>query len=242
MAKRNYYLFLPFIGLVAFWRTFLWEAETQPLRVAKKWAVIAIVAAALYFPVRTGHEAINRFDGSRLRVEQAEKFAAPRYKPSEIAAGEGAQRLALRSQGVQYSDLFVERNWAAQSFQSFCGVYQWMSLRSPVEYYFVMGALYVTLLAFLLAGICRLSWRDALFALAVLGLAVFIVLLSAYESWTADFQPQGRYLFPILPMIAFLFQRYRESIRSRVFNLLFGCLFACSVYSFVFIGLRNIPK
>ena len=242
IAKRNYYLFLPFIGLVAGWRTFLWEAEAPPLRVAKKWAVIALAAAALYLPLRAGHEAINRFDDARLRIEQAEKFAAPKFTPSEIAAGEGAQRLASRSRGVPYSDLFLKHKWALQSFESFSGVYHWMSLSGPPEYYIVIGTLYLALIAFLLAGICRLSWRDALFAVAVLGLAVCVVLASAYQSWTADFQPQGRYLFPIIPMIAFLFHHYRESLRSRVFNLLFACLFACSVYSFVFIGLKNIPK
>lgn len=242
IAKRNYYLFLPFIALVAGWRTFLWEAEVPPLRVAKKWAVIALAAATLYVPLQAGHEAINRFDEARLRIEQAEKFAAPKFTPSAIAAGEGAQRLASRSRGVQYSDLFLKHKWALQSFESFSGVYQWMSLSGPPEYYIVIGTLYLALIACLLASICRLSWRDALLALAVLGLAVCVVLASAYQSWTADFQPQGRYLFPIIPMIAFLFHHYRESLRSWVFNLLFACLFACSVYSFVFIGLKNIPK
>jgi hypothetical protein len=242
MAKRNYYLFLPFIGFVAFWRTFSWEAESRRLHLAKKWTVIALAAAALYFPLRTGHEAINRFDGARLRIEQAEKFAAPKFTPSEIAAGEGAQRLNSRSRGVRFSTLLIEHNWAVQSFQSFCGVYHWMSLSGPPEYYIVAGTLYLALLAFLLAGICRLSRRDAVFAVAILGLMLSVILASAYHSWTADFQPQGRYLFPIIPMIAFLFLHYRESLRSRVFNLLFACLFACSVYSFVFIGLKNIPK
>ena len=242
MAKRNDYLFLPFIGLVAVWRTFLWEAGLTRLGVAKKWAEIGLAAAMLYFPFRIGHEAVNRFDRARLRVEQAEKFAAPLFKPSEILAGEGAKRLALRTRGVQYVDLFSKHNWAAKSFESFCGVYRWMSVIGPVEYYCVIGTLYLALLAFLVAGIGRLAWRDALFAVAALGLAAFIVLISAYQSWIADFQPQGRYLFPILPMIAFLFHRYRESLRSRVFNLLFGGLFACSVYSFAFIGLKSIPK
>lgn len=241
-AKRNYYLFLPFVALVACWRTFLWKAEAPAMRVMKKWAVIALAAAALYVPLRTGHEAINRFDDARLRVEQAEKFAAPKFTPSEIAAGEGAQRLASRTRGVPYSDLFLKQKWAVQSFESFSGVYHWMSLSGPPEYYLVIGTLYLALLAFLVAGICRSSWRDALFAVAVLGLAVCVVLASAYQSWIADFQPQGRYLFPIIPMIAFLFYHCRESLRSRVFNLLFACLFACSVYSFVFIGLKNIPK
>lgn len=242
VAKRNYYLFLPFVALVACWRTFLWKAEAPALRVMKKWAVIALAAAALYVPIRTGHGAINRFDDARLRIEQAEKFAAPKFTPSEIAAGEGAQRLASRTRGVPYSDLFLKHKWAVQSFESFSGVYHWMSLSGPPEYYLAIGTLYLALLAFLMAGICRLSWREALFAVAVLGLAVCVVLASAYQSWTADFQPQGRYLFPVIPMIAFLFHHYRESLRSRVFNLLFACLFACSVYSFVFIGLKNIPK
>ena len=242
MAKRNYYLFLPFIGLVAFWQPFMSVTKGTLVTAARKWAVIGMTAAILYFPIRIGHEAINKFDDARIRVEQGEKFAAPRFKPSELAAGTGAQRLNLRRQGVPYTDLFAQYNWGNQSFQSFCGVYRWMSLNGPPEYYRVMGALYAIFLGFILANICRLSWRDGLFAGAVIGLCASIVLISAYESWIADFQPQGRYLFPILPMIAFLLHRYRESLRSWVFNMLFGCLFACSVYSFVFVGLRNIPK
>ncbi len=242
MAKRNYFVFLPFIGLVALWRTFLWPTEVPRLRAAKKWSMIALTATALYLPFWISHKAINRFDEAHLRVEQAEKFAAPKFRPSEINADKGAQRLDLRRQGVSYTELFIKYNWALQSFQSSCGVYQWMSLRGPPEYYVVMGLLYLTLAAFLITALCRLSRSDALFAVAVLSLIVSVVLISNYHSWTVDFQPQGRYLFPIIPMIGFLFHHYRDSLRSRVFNLLFGCLFACSIYSFVLVGLRNIPK
>jgi hypothetical protein len=94
----------------------------------------------------------------------------------------------------------------------------------------------------LLVRVARLSWRDALFIAGVLATASLVVLGSAYSSWTADYQPQGRYLFPILPMFAFLFHRYWDTVRSRAFYLLFGCLFACSIYSFIFTALRNIPK
>jgi hypothetical protein len=69
-----------------------------------------------------------------------------------------------------------------------------------------------------------------------------MVAISAYHSWTGDFQPQGRYLFPILPMAAFLFHQYRESLRSRAFKLLFMALFAGSVFSFAWTGLRHIPR
>jgi uncharacterized membrane protein YhaH (DUF805 family) len=194
------------------------------------------------FPLRIAHEAANGFDIPRLQSEQAEKYAAPRFKPSDVAAGKGFGALALRKRGVHLTGLFTKGNWLGQSFQSFCGVYRWMSLKGSDYYYLLMFLLYATLVALVVLGVARLSWQDALFAGGVVVLACLVVLGSAYSSWTADFQPQGRYLFPILPMFAFLFHRYRNALRSRAFYLLFGCLFAGSIYSFIFTAIRNIPK
>jgi hypothetical protein len=159
-----------------------------------------------------------------------------------VAGGTGAARLVLRKQGVPFAALFTERGWLAESFQSFCGVYRWMSLKDSDYYYLLMGLLYATLAALLLVRMARLSWHDAFFTAGVAATAGLVVVMSAYSSWTADYQPQGRYLFPILPMFAFLFHRYRDALRSRAFYLLFGCLFAGSIYSFIFTALRNIPK
>lgn len=242
MAKRNYYLFLLFVGFVAGWATLSEHGLALKIQRARKWIVVLLLAAAFYSPVRIAHEALNGFDIPRRQQEQAEKYAAPHFKPSEIAAGTGAGRLVMRNKGVPFAELFTERGWLGESFQSFCGVYRWMRLKDNDYYYVLMGLLYAALVASLLVRVVRLSWRDALFAAGVLTTAGLVVLISAYHSWTADYQPQGRYLFPILPMFAFLFYRYREALRSRAFYLLFGCLFACSIYSFIFTGLRNIPK
>jgi hypothetical protein len=242
MAKRNYYLFLLFIAFVAGWTTLTQPSSVLRLHFVRKWAIIFLLAAAFFFPVRVAHEVVNGFDIPRLQSEQAEKFAAPHFKPSEIAAGTGAGRLVLRKQGVSFAALFSQRSWLAESFQSFCGIYRWMSLKNSDYYYLVMGFLYAALVALLLVRVARLSGRDALFAGGVLATAFLVVLGSAYSSWTADYQPQGRYLFPILPMFALLFHRYRDTLRSRAFYLLFGCLFVGSIYSFIFTALRNIPK
>jgi hypothetical protein len=242
MAKQNYYLFLLFVGFVAGWTTLNQSDWPTRLRLTRKWAAVLLLAASFYFPVRLAHEALNGFDIPRQQLEQAEKYAAPHFKPSEIASGTGAGGLDLRRQGVPFAALFTERGWLLESFQSFCGVYRWMSLKDSRYYYSLMFLLYAALLVFLLMAMIRLSWQNALFTAGVLSIAALAVLISAYHSWTADYQPQGRYLFPILPMFAFLFHRYRDALRSRAFYLLFGCLFACSVYSFIFTALRNIPK
>ena len=241
MAKRNFYLLFPFVLLVAAWRITFWHNQSPPLRVAAKWALVFAAAAALYLPIRVGHEALNGFVRPSLQTEQAEKFAAPRYRPSDIAAGEGAGALNVRSRGASLLDLVVEMGWARRSYESFCGVYHWMTLNSPPAYYLYMGALYVALLAFLFLAICRSGWQNALFAAGVFALVTGMIMVSAWHSWTGDFQPQGRYLFPVLPMVAFLFHQYRHSLRSKAFDLLFVGLFAGSVFSFVFTGLRQIP-
>jgi hypothetical protein len=242
MAKRNYYLFFPFIGLVAFWKTLFWESDICRPKLAVKWAAIVLAAFLLYLPARIAHAAINRFELPRLQIEQAEKFAAPGYRPSEIAAGKGASRMALRQQGVPLGDLFTQKRWATLSFESFCGVYHWMNLRGPIVYYALMGALYAGVLVTVGFAFRKLPWTEVAFAAAVFAAAVVVILLSAYHSWTADFQPQGRYLFPVLPMLAFILHRYRESLSSRALHLLFTGLFAASVFSFVFVGLRTIPQ
>ena len=242
MAKRNYYLFLLFVVFAAGWSTLIQPGGSLRLHLVRRWALIFLVAAAFFFPMRIAHEAINGFDIPRVQLEQAEKYAAPHFKPSEIGAGTGDRRLVLRKQGVPFVALLTKSGWLLGSFQSFCGVYGWMSLKGSDYYYLLMWLLYATVVVLLLMRVARLSWRDALFTGGVLATACLVVLGSAYSSWTADYQPQGRYLFPILPMFAFLFHRYRDALRSRAFYLLFGCLFAFSIYSFIFTALRNIPK
>lgn len=242
MAKRNYYLLFPFIGLVAAWKTLVWERAIPKTRLAKKWAAIVLTALLLYVPARVAHAAINRFELPRLRTEQAEKYAAPGYRPSEITTGKGASRMALRTQGVPFTDLFSKNRWATTSFESFCGVYHWMSLRGPDVYYALMGALYTGVLITIGFAFRKLPWPERIFGAAVFCTAAAVILLSAYHSWIADFQPQGRYLFPILAMLAFVLHRYRETVPSRALHLLFTGLFAASVFSFVFIGLRTIPQ
>jgi hypothetical protein len=241
MAKRNYYLFLLFVAFVGGWTALFQAGWPRRIHSIQRWAVVLLLAAVFYFPVRIAHQAVNGFDIPRRQLEQTEKYAAPHFKPSEVAAGTGFGTLALQKKGVPFSELF-ERGWLIQSFQSFCGVYRWMSLKGSDYYYLLMFLLYATLVVLLLMRAARLSWRDALFTGGVLATAGLVVLGSAYSSWTADYQPQGRYLFPILPMFAFLFHRYRDALRSRAFYLLLGCLFAGSIYSFIFTALRNIPK
>jgi hypothetical protein len=69
-----------------------------------------------------------------------------------------------------------------------------------------------------------------------------VVFLSLYHSWINDFQPQGRYLFPVLALFSIPFTKASRLFRTRFVPALLGAAFALSACSFLFVGLRKIPK
>jgi len=237
MAKHNYYLLFGFVALIVLWKAMVWSDPMPWSLFIRKTAVVVATVAAVYLPILLTQEWTNHFQLERTRIEQAEKFAAPGFKPTAIAAGKTAAPLALRERGVTFATLIFSY-WPAQSFRSFCGVYHWMDLLSPYFYYVSMAGLYIALAIVAGFGFRRLSRADLLFCGLTFLLAVGMVLLSAYNSWAVDYQPQGRYLFPILPMVAFVLHHYRGQMPAKALNVLFAALFGLSTFSFVFIGLR----
>jgi len=70
--------------------------------------------------------------------------------------------------------------------------------------------------------------------------AALVLAQSAYRSWVYDFQPQGRYLFPILPML-FFYWRQCEAAPLRLLALVVTALLgAHGLLSFALIGLDNL--
>ena len=64
-----------------------------------------------------------------------------------------------------------------------------------------------------------------------------VVWNSILQSWANDFQPQGRYLFPALVMIAAYLQSQPELWKSYAFRIGVAACFAGSVLSFVTVAL-----
>ena len=78
--------------------------------------------------------------------------------------------------------------------------------------------------------------------LLVAALSLGLVGASLHQSWHISLQPQGRYLFTILPMIGVVLARNREVIDNAVFMLIVLHLFLLSFYSFIFVGIAAIPR
>ena len=67
-----------------------------------------------------------------------------------------------------------------------------------------------------------------------------MVAQSLYRSWTVNFQGQGRYLFPILPMLFFYWRQVEERALRTPALLVTALLGTLSLLSFALIGLAKL--
>ena len=105
-------------------------------------------------------------------------------------------------------DVLVTLDWVGLSFRSFCGLYGWMSIAAPGWLYQVFAGLYASLLAIVIfPTVLRGSPNARLLLTGFQVCAMLVVAQSVYRSWVFDFQGQGRYLFPILPMLFFCWRQ-----------------------------------
>ena len=238
VSKMNYLEYLVFLGGFVLLELALKKRGREYL---SRILVVVVIAGSIFL-VQTGVDRLWHGSEKGLRIEEcAEKTAQPGFRPSDHMSGKGFAWSHLRSKGVRYRDLFVKARWGEMSFMSFVGVYGYMVYYGPAGYYLIMVVLHLAL--GLVLAVMAVQSRDAdtiSLLLLVVAMAVLSVLISSYHSWVSDFQAQGRYLFPLLPMLAFLLHRiFNQGARAAVAMVSFS-IFALSVYSFAGVGLVKV--
>jgi hypothetical protein len=212
----------------------------------KRWIFVGVVALMVYLPIYGYDQYVNDFKKTERAMGAMERYAAPQFKPSKLQNDLSSTYpgLRLRDKGVSLEALLIQNpDWRDLSFKSFFGLYGYMDLVSNEDYYravtYMLGIFF--LLVFFYVTF-TLPARDVIFILFVLLFTGLAVGQSVYHSWVSDYQPQGRYLFPILPMLMIGLARLPASFRLRVMPLFGLVFFILSVWSFLLTGLRMIPK
>lgn len=167
-------------------------------------AAIAIAVAGWWFV----HNAIiydGDFLGMQTESEYAEEYAMDGFKPSQINNSSNI--------GQSLSEMLVTRGWIKITLQSFSGILNTLGVTCLVRMYW----LYIFTIAFALL-MCLLQYGSSSFRKTrirdkkrillevTFGINMVIpVLLSVYYSYYNDFQPQGRYIMPMLiPLMYFV--------------------------------------
>lgn len=242
ISKQNYYVFAAF--LLAYFAV-CGRAAGNLRATAKNVAVVFVVAGTL-FAARWGYNIyVNRTVRPEVPTQYAEKYARQDYKPSAQEAGTQFWGLRMRDQGLTYPQLFSIWTWHIWSFRTSFGVYDYMKIYAPFLYYRYMGYLLWALMGALALALILHGGPGGTAAVAVFvifaGLTVF---QSTWHSWVADFQAQGRYLFPIGAMAGMLLARFAKAADRTlpVTAPLAAAMLGLSFYSFVWVGLAHIPK
>lgn len=252
LSKQNYRVFLGFLGLYAVWTLAFSGDFRRARRLGLKWCALALAALCLAWPRLALDAWINRPDApgnrglskwQRVR-EVADSTAISGFRPSQSGTEDAYPGLDMRSSGTSFLDLFNQRyRWHEITFQSLVGVYGYVSIYGDAPFYLAMLAAYLSLLA----TVSFLTWRHGtrpqqlLWLLCLLTWAA-LVLASARHSWMVDFEPQGRYLFPGIGVLFLAFSQLRTCLPEKLLWRYGVLIWLLSCYSFLFTGLRSIPK
>lgn len=139
-----------------------------------------------------------------------------------------------------YSDMM--KKWIPTSYESFNGRYGYMRYGNTKGIQSTFLYLHLLLLGFLLYFVAFKSSNEVKFWSVTTLLAVFaMIFASSYIfSYNYNYQPQGRYLFPILPIIGLFLYKLKPHINKYALGIPSILLFMVSIYSFVFVAFKHI--
>ena len=242
LMKKNYLFFVIFILGYLLWRVvFLVEKEKR-----KDWlrkvSIIVLIGLCLA-GVRIGTDyAVNGMDRSGKIAQIQEQLAKPAFKPSTPLEHKHSY-LYRKARGDSLRKIITVDRWFEKTYRSAFGMYGYFTVIASDSYYQVVRQVAIALIGLLAAAII---FRGGISGNLLFGLFLScsgtLVFASLYHSWTMDFQTQGRYLFPIIPMASIVLYHSRHLIMGAVFKLLVTSMFLLSVYSFIFVGLFQLPK
>lgn len=243
LLKKNYYPFIAFFYfcvLVKLFMTaqFYWERKEAVMRLV----LISVVGLAI-MGVRVGADhMVNGTDRQERLAVLQEELAHPWYKPSAVLVDKHIA-LHMKDRGVPLTELITKDFWFEKTFRSSFGMYGYFTICSPKVYYDLVRWSGLALLVFVVGSIViRGGLVGNTLLAAVLGLSAALIGVSLYHSWTMDFQAQGRYLFPIIPLLGILYGLNHRAVHSSFLSLGVVLMYSLAVYNFIFEALLRIPK
>lgn len=185
-----------------------------------KWGIcisVIVIAMISYFFIRNAMLYDGDFLGMRSLTEASEMYARedikPSNRPTPMNLGMGLGEMLNTTQ-------YMGKTWANATFQSFVAVFGYMDVYAPDWVYNVYK---IVLLLGGIGIIIRLVQRlkndrtkqikeQVIFHVNMLICMVIPIGLSIYYSYATDYQPQGRYCYPMLLALTYFVAKGMESL------------------------------
>lgn len=243
LLKINYYPFIILLYALIFWR---WITQREGRRQIAIRVVVCTMLAFVFAGIRIGADYyVNGMDRQQKMLVMQEERAHHWYKPSTDLHKKHVS-MYMKERGVTLKEMVQVHQWFAHTFETGFGKYGYFTIGGSSTYYkLVKWCAIVFLIVVYATVLIRGNLESRLLALLAAALAAALISASVHRSWTIDFQAQGRYLFPLMPMLGLLIaQTYKDftrNIHSKVLTLTALHLFLLAFYSYVFVALPAIP-
>lgn len=197
------------------------------------------------------------YNGDIIGIETsdhyAEMYARADLKPSA--------RITLAKQGIPFYSFIIHSCWAPMVYFSFIGLFGYMKIK--ITPYWIYIVYFIFFLLFVVGLIWNVISKRKLFknkkhiVSKYFNITMFIaflipIILSLHYSYYSDFQPQGRYLAPlIIPLMYFLVIGLKQLMNKivkttrlkKIILTLIGTFYALSpIYCLIFILIPQYNK
>lgn len=241
MGKKNYYLILLLLFIIFLFKLFRSQKDEQMDLIKKYFLILVFFGGVLLlrYSINLYHYGFNE---KAIIPQLREEHAHYAYKGSTPKA-EQAIGLLLKSRGITLQEMFHEYGFGIKSYKSFVGLFGYMQYGCSNAYYWIMGCL-LTLLLIVVYSFAskKRSVENALEIIFITIIMCLSIIASIYHSWTSDFQPQGRYLFPILICFAYIASKSKPNtiIDKRICIGLVGAIQILACVAFFKYGILAI--
>lgn len=244
LLKKNFYFFVLFFGLYWLWRLYFQVIKGgQPVKpVIQKLGLIVLVVI-LGYGFRYSLDTYYHGSDKKLKLAACqEKLAIPLYKPSTKLEKQHPY-MHLRDKGVTIKEMIFKYKWFEKSIRSGVGVYGYLTISGPTIYYRIVYAIMgVGLIILFFYSLFRTPNPERILFFVFLICSTSLLGVHLMRNWEIMLQAQGRHFLPIVGMLGILFYHVRKYIHPPVAHLYVLLMFLLSAYSFIFVGLVNIPK
>ena len=239
-AKMTFYTILMFLFFILLIHM-LFQEKKERGELFRKYLILAGLTLTL-FALRYMITDFPHYGFDKLGAvaEVTERQAEYGYKFSTPPM-EAAYSMRFFEKGISLGELLTQYDFHTNLFRTFAGFFGSYAFGAADWYYLVMGVLYLILLG-------RVIWRlwmqkKSIFrwetgAVSLICFIQYVMIVG--NSWFVDFQPQGRYLLPILFFIAYLISRIEHVWEDKLLRTVLVCTSVLSLYAFACVGIPNL--
>lgn len=239
-AKMTFYTILMFLFFILLIRMLFKEKKERGV-LFRKYLILAGLTLAL-FALRYMITDFPHYGFDKLGAvaEVTERQAEYGYRFSTPPM-EAAYSMRFFEKGISLGELLTQYDFHTNLFRTFAGFFGSYAFGAADWYYLAMGGLYLVLLGHTVRKLWMQKKSIFRWETGAVSLVCFIqYVMIVGNSWFVDFQPQGRYLLPVLFFIAYLISRVENVWEDKILRIVLVCTSALSLYAFACVGIPNL--